>query len=199
MKSIKLFFSVALLAIGTSLFAQSVIIDENFQTWKEQGWKNDTICNYKKADSKANFKVVQAYGDNKVEYKLIRCAVAPTCEAKKSPAKTGVTAGYVEVSKKEGEFVIGEQKFISTIEVGASATGDVRGYALMKSIAGGEWVKVGEYIGSKGEGSDAQSGFVSKITINESDVSLKFVPTMCGKDEPALQTFRIHNIKVFGK
>ncbi|MBN1463634.1 MAG: hypothetical protein JXQ69_04715 [Paludibacteraceae bacterium] len=199
MKKLRLFISLALVAFGASVVAQSVVIDENFQGFKSQGWKKDTICNLKKMDSKANFKVTQSYGDNKVTYSFLKCAVAPECEAKKTPMASGVTAGYVEVNKKEGTLIISEQKFISTLEVAASATGDVRGYALFKSVKGGPWLKVGEYIGAKAEGADAQYGFINTININESDVSLKFVATMCGKDELALQTFRIHNIKAYGK
>ena len=191
---------MALLAVGMSVFAQSVVIDENFQSFKEQGWKNDTTCGFKKVDSKASFKVSKAYNGNKVEYTFNKCGVAPTCEVKKTPSKEGVTKGYVEVNKKEGELIISEQPFISKIEVAASAAGDGRGYALLKSVKGGEWVKVGEYIGNKSAGADAQSGFVNTIIINESNVSLKFVATMGeSKDGPALQNFRIHNIKAFGK
>lgn len=200
MKTIKLLISLTLIAFGTSIFAQDVVIDENFQSFEEQGFKNDTTdCKSKKMDSKANFKVKKTYGETEVEYKFTRAAVTPTCEAKKTPMNSGVTAGYVEVNKKEGEFIIGEVDYISTVEIAASATGDVRGYALYKSIEGGEWVKVGEYIGAKAEGADAQYGFTNKITINEKKVSLKFIATMCGKDEQALQTFRIHNIKALGK
>ena len=36
MKFMKFFIGVALLAIGASVFGQSVIIDENFQSFKEQ-------------------------------------------------------------------------------------------------------------------------------------------------------------------
>lgn len=199
MKALKLIFSATLIAISASAFAQKVVIDENFQSFKEQGWKNDTVCGFKKMDTKGNFKVSKEYAGNKVEYTFTACGITPTCEVKKTPAKAGVTAGYVEVNKNKGIILISEQKFISTIEIGASATGDVRGYALMKSVKGGEFVKVGEYIGSKAEGSDAQYGFINTITINEADVALKIVPTVCGKEEQAVQTFRIHNIKALGK
>lgn len=200
MKTLKLFIASAFLAIGMMASAQAVIIDENFQSFKEQGWKNDTVCNFKKTDSKASFTVSKTYNGNKVDYSFKKCGIAPTCETKKTPSKAGVTSGYVEVNKKEGEFVISEQKFISTIEVGASAAGDGRGYAIFKSVKGGDWVKVGEYIGNKSEGSDAQYGFINTITINESNVSLKFMATMGASSEgPTLQTFRIHNIKVLGQ
>lgn len=200
MKTFKLIISAMLLAFGASAFAQSVVIDENFQSMKEQGWKNDTTeCSAKKMDTKANFKVSKEYAGNKVEYTFTACGITPTCETKKTPSKAGVTAGYVEVNKNKGIILISEQKYISTIEIGASATGDVRGYALFKSVKGGAFVKVGEYIGSKAEGSDAQYGFINTITINEADVALKIVPTICGKDEQAVQTFRIHNIKAMGK
>lgn len=199
MKTIKLLLSAAFVAVSVFATAQSVVIDENFQSFKKQGWKTDTVCGYDKTDSKANFIVTKKYGENSVDFKFKKAGVTPTCDAKKTPMAPGVTTGFVEINKKEGELVISEQKFISTIEVAASATGDVRGYALYKSISGGEWVKVGDYIGSKAEGKDAQYGYVNKITINEANVSLKFAPTMCGKDEQALQTFRIHTIKAFGK
>jgi hypothetical protein len=199
MKTLRLIFSAALLVFGASLFAQSVILDENFQSFKEQGWKNDTVCGFKKIDSKAKFTVAKDYSGNKVQFSFNKCGIAPTCETKKTPSKAGVTVGYVEVNKKDGEILISEQKYISKLEIAASATGDVRGYAVMKSVNGGEWVKVGEFIGSKSEGNDAQFGFVSTITINEANVAIKIVPTVCGKDEQALQTFRIHNIKAWGK
>ncbi len=199
MKTLKFLVSAVLISFSSAICAQAVVIDENFQSFKEQGWRNDTICGFKKLDSKAKFKVTQTYNGNKVEYTFISCGIAPTCETKKSPMTEGVTKGYVEVNKKGGEMLINEQKYISTIEIGASATGDERGYALYKSVKGGEWVKVGEYLGIKGESIDAQYGFFNKITINESDVALKFVPTLCGKDEKALQVFRIHNIKAYGK
>ncbi len=200
MKTLKFLVAATLMAFTTGAFAQSVVIDENFQSFKEQGWKNDTICGFKKMDSKAKFKVSQAYNGNKVDFTFNKCAVAPTCDSKKAPMTEGVTKGYVEVNKKEGEIIISEQKYISTIEVGASATGDERGYALWKSVSGGAWTKVGDYLGIKGETTDAQYGFFNKININESNVSLKFTPTPCGKDDPKEnQTFRIHNIKAFGK
>lgn len=201
MKALKLFVSLALLAFGASVFAQSAIIDENFQSFKEQGWKNDTLCNFKKTDSKAAFKVSKDYSGNKVEYSFKKCGVTPTCETKKTPSKAGVTAGYVEINKKEGELVISEQKFISTIEVGASAAGDGRGFTIYKSVKGGDWVKIGEYFGKKSEGSDAQYGFVSSIPVNESNVSIKFGPAASAnkEGEVEMQTIRIHNIKVMGK
>ncbi len=200
MKSIKFLISFTLLAFGLSLFAQDVVIDENFQSFEKNGWRTDTVpCNKLKTDSKANFKVKKTYGKTEVEYKFMRASVTPDCESKKTPMASGVTKGYVEINKKNAELVISEVDYISTIEIAASATGDVRGYALMKSIDGGAWIKVGEYIGSKAEGFDSQYGFTNKITINAEKVSLKFVATMCGKDEQALQTFRIHNIKALGK
>ncbi|MDA3852772.1 MAG: hypothetical protein PF444_00795 [Bacteroidales bacterium] len=200
MKAIKFLISFILLAFGLSLFAQEVVIDENFQSFEKQGFRNDTVpCKKLKMHSKANFKVEKTYGKSEVEYKFMRAAVTPDCESKKTPMNLGVTKGYVEVNKNNGVFIIGEIDYISTLRVSASATGDVRGYAIYKSVDGGDWVKVGEYIGSKAEGADSQYGFSNKITINEKDVSLKFVPTMCGKDEQALQTVRIHDIKVYGK
>jgi hypothetical protein len=199
MKTIKLLISALLLSLGASVFGQTAIVDENFQSFKLQGWKSDTICGAKKIDSKANFKVTQTYGTTKVTYSFIKSAVTPDCETKKTPMAPGVTKGYVEVNKKEGEFIISEIKYISKIEVAASSTGDARGYALYKSVNGGEWVKVGEYLGVKSEGADAQYGFVKTIEINESNVSLKFVPTMGGTDEKEIRQFRIHNIKIFGK
>lgn len=200
MKAIKFLISFILLAFGLSLFAQEVVIDENFQSFEKQGWKTDTVpCNKLKMHSKANFKVEKTYGKSEVEYKFMRAAVTPDCDSKKTPMNLGVSKGYVEVNKKNGEFIIGEVDFISTIKISASATGDVRGYAIYKSVDGGDWVKVGEYVGSKAEGADAQYGFTNTITINEKNVSLKFVATMCGKDEQALQTFRIHDLKAIGK
>lgn len=201
MKNLKLIISVLALTFAASSFAQKVVIDENFQSFEEKGFKKaeSSECSAKKVDSKAKFKVEKEYDGNKVEYIFTKAAVTPTCEAKKTPMNDGVTAGYVDIRKDGGEMSISEQKYISTIEIAASATGDVRGFALMKSVKGGEWVKIGEYIGSKAEGADAQYGFVAKATINEADVALKFVPTMCGKDDQALQNFRIHNIKAMGK
>lgn len=201
MRTFKILLSTALVAFGMNVFAQgNVIVEENFQSFKEQGWLDASVpCAQKKRDSKANFKVSKTYGDVKVDYTIVKSSVTPTCDAKKTPAEEGVTAGYVEVNKKEGELIISKLPYISTIEVGASATGDERGYALMKSVNGGPWLKIGEYIGAKAAGFDAQYGFVDTIEINESNVSLKFVPTICGKDDPTLQTFRIHNIKISGK
>ena len=191
----------ALVSFGAAAMAQSLIVNENFQSFKEQGLKagSDTLaCGKKKIDSKANFKVSKVYDKTKVSYAFLKAGVQPTCEAKKSPAS--VSAGFVEITKKPEAFMtVGQFDYVSKIEVGASATGDVRGYALYKSVNGGAWVKVGEYVGSKAEGADAQYGFNSTIAINESNVSLKFAPTVCGKDEPALQTFRIHDLKVYGK
>ncbi|MDR3706459.1 MAG: hypothetical protein P4L28_11205 [Paludibacteraceae bacterium] len=202
MKALKVLFSTAFIAFGLSVFAAQgpVIIDENFQSFKEQGWKNDTLCNYKKIDSKASFSVDKTYKGNNVKFEFTKAAVTPTCETKKTPAKAGVSNGYVEVAKKDGSLVISEQAYISTIDVSASAAGDGRGFALYKSVKGGDWVKVGEYIGNKSEGADAQYGFTNTITINESNVSLKFAPTMgATKEGPALQNFRIHDIKAYGK
>ncbi|MDR1679951.1 MAG: hypothetical protein LBR81_09295 [Prevotellaceae bacterium] len=201
MKTLKLFVSLALTVFCTSVFAQSVIMDENFQSFKDQGWNNDTtsLCDKKNPNSKSNFKVSKTYGDTKVEFAFIKAAVSPTCGSKKTPSK--VSDGFVKVRKDGGSLTVSQLPYISTIEVGASATGDERGYALFKSVDGGEWVKIGEYIGAKSEGADAQYGFINKITVNESNVALKFLPTLGGKSEdgPALQTFCIHSIKVFGK
>lgn len=200
MKALRFIVLAALTTLGFTAYAgsPSVLLDENFQSFKDQGWTNDTVCGAKKVDSHADFNVTKTYGKNKVTFYFKHAAVTPKCPAKKSPTK--VSNGYVEINKKPGsELSITQMPFISTITVEASATGDVRGYALMKSIKGGPWVKVGEYIGAKANGSDAQYGFTDTITINEGDVALKFVPTVCGKDEPELQTFRIHGIKIMGK
>jgi hypothetical protein len=204
MKALKVLFSTAFIAFGLSVFAAQgpVIIDETFQSFKEEGWKNDTICNYKKVDSKASFSVKKTYNGNKVEFEFTKAAVTPECETKKAPSKAGVSKGYAEVSKKEdASLVISEQPYISNLEVSASAAGEGRGFTLYKSVNGGNWVKVGEYFGFKAEGADAQYGFTNTITINESKVSLKFGPAMsAGKDgEKALQSFRIHDIKAYGK
>ena len=201
MKTLRLILVGMFVSFGASVMSQNLILSEDFQGFKEQGLRagSDTLaCGKKKVDSKANFKVSKVYGGVKVNYEFLKSAVQPQCAAKKSPAQ--VTPGLVEITKKEdASMVIGTFDYVSKIEVGASATGDVRGCALYKSVDGGAWVKVGEYIGSKAEGADAQYGFNSTININEKNVKLKFGPTVCGKDEPALQTFRIHDIKVYGK
>lgn len=198
MKTLKTILAGAMIAIGATAMAQSVVMEENFSSFKEQGWRagSDTLaCGKKKVDSKSNFKVTKVYGSEKITFGFKHAAVTPECGAKKTPS--AVSNGYVEINKKEGsELTVGPFKEVTTVEVGASATGDVRGYALYKSIDGGAFTKVGEYIGAKSEGQDAQYGFNSVATINSKNVTLKFVPTICGKDEPAMQTFRIHNIKV---
>lgn len=202
MKTFKLMLAAALFLGGAVSNAQSVVMEENFQGFTEQGWRPgaDTLaCGKKKTNSKTNLKISKVYGDLKVTYGLVASAVSPTCEAKKSPAV--VSAGYVEVNKKDGcELTVGVFPYVSKIEVGASATGDMRGYALMKSTDGGKsWSKVGEYFGAKSEGQDAQYGFNHTINVNAANVTLKFVPTPCGKEEPENQTFRVHDIKVYGK
>ncbi len=200
MKNLKLIFTALIFALGASAFAQKVVIDENFQSFKEEGFRptESTDCRAKKVHSKSKFKVEKEYDGNKVEYIFKKCGVAPGCDAKKTPMNDGVTTGYVEVRKDGGEFTVSEQKYISTVEISASATGDARGFALYKSVDGADWVKIGEYIGSKAEGADSQYGFTATATVNEKNVALKFAPVECGKDL-ALQTFRVHNIKAMGK
>lgn len=192
------------MTIGSMAMAQNVLMEENFQGFKEQGFRPgaDTLdckARLSKVNSKSNFKVSKAYGDTKVTFTFKGAGVTPTCGTKKTPS--AVSDGCVAVTNKEtSEVWVGPFKQVSKIEVGASATGDVRGYALYKSTDNGKtWSKIGEYIGSKSEGQDAQYGFTNEISVNAENVTLKFTPTVCGKDEQKLQKFQIHDIKVYGK
>ena len=197
MKTLKSIALAAVIMLTAGAFAQTVVFEENFQTFKEEGFRNgsDTLpCPKKKVHSKANFKVTKMYDGTKITYSFMKAGVAPTCDSKKSPSN--VSTGLVRVRKDGGEFTINNIPEVGSIIVEASATGDVRGYALMKSVDGGAWTKVGEYIGAKSEGQDAQYGFVNTIAINEKNVSLKFVPCMGGKDEQELREFCIHAVKV---
>lgn len=205
MKKLKITLVALISAISMNLMAQSLIMDENFQSWEEAGFRPgaDTIkdCKTKlsKVNSKTNIKKSKVYGDTKVNYTFKAAAVSPICGSKKTPST--VSDGCIAVVNKDfAEVTIGQFDYISKITVGASATGDARGYALYKSTDGGKtWVKVGEYIGAKGEGQDAQYGFTHEIAINEKNVTLKFAPFVHGKDEPKLQKFQIHDIKVYGE
>lgn len=203
MKALKALLSTTFIAIGLTVFAAQgpIVIDENFQSFQEEGWKNDTICGFKKVDSKASFSVKKKYNGTKAEFEFTKAAVAPTCETKRTPSNQGVSNGYVEISKKEGSLVVSEQPYISTLEVSASATGDGRGFTIYKSVKGADWVKVGEYFGFKSEGADAQYGFKSTIEINESNVSIKIGPAMSTnkEGEKAFQNIRIHDVKAYGK
>jgi hypothetical protein len=197
MKTFKVLSLILFFLVGISGFSQSVILDENFQSFTEKGFELDTVCGKKTVLLGQSFQVNKTYENLSVTYTFINSAVAPKCEAKKYPSATGITTGYVEVSKNEGQFIISQIPYISTIEVGISALGDNRGFALYKSVNGGDWVLVGEYFGSKTENTDPQLGFIKTININENNVALKFIPVLTKVEPVMMQTFRIHNIRIF--
>ena len=64
MKTLKSIALAAVIMLSAGAFAQTVVFEENFQTFKEEGFRNgsDTLpCPKKKVHSKANFKVTKMY------------------------------------------------------------------------------------------------------------------------------------------
>jgi hypothetical protein len=202
-----LFFFLAILAASMSGRAQVVplpIVEENFQSWVQQGYTSYTDC---ETNSIANgtITVVKTYPAGQVTYTLDSCAVNPTCNYRTGGtnatclANTGTSNGYVYIDKDGGAFTTSSFASVTRVDLKLSFTGSYRQATLLKSTDGIIWTPIDTTKGSTcsqyGETFDS-----IYVTGTNTNVMLRIIPQLSNHptNTPALNHVRVHDFIVYG-
>jgi hypothetical protein len=197
----------------------SLAFHENFQTWKREGYVNllkgdcedDQMTTSLVMYVPDKPKTVQYEGFT-VSYTLKDFAVNPVCGCKagSSEAESEVSTGYVALQQlifyecgqhdSDGLMQLSALPSVSRLRFSVSLGGktdDVAGVSLWKKAAGdAAFVKVGDFIPSDGD-----AGEVFEVEMNDTDVLLKFIPTLTGRENPVNdginRCVRLHDLWVW--
>ena len=208
MKRILLFISLFGLITMSNINAQSeVIIDENFQGWEATELSDPADCESSLTHAKnitQELTLKTTSGDVQINADMINCGINPACSTKKTPTTEGVTEGYVSLGKfiedplgehdTIGEMIFGPIANVEKIVFAHSATGTGRGIRLYTSTDGTNWDRVGTDEFADG---DTQYGFVREVTIDLSDIYIRFTSGIRLSDTTT-QYSRLHNMTVYG-
>lgn len=215
--------SALMIAASLTATAQTLVVNENFQTWTMFGYTSDpgsqgsscpggvssigTCESTSFSPGTATNTVTKTYAAGSVTYTIVEGGVAPQCPVKSGcsatcPTLTGTDIpGLVQINKTEtAAFETSEFANITTVELAMSWTGSNRNAIIQKSVAGGAWTTVQQLFG----GSCSQYGVTFSATgdepaiaINENNVKIRIIADNSAVPT-SLQQVRIHNLKVYG-
>jgi hypothetical protein len=201
-KNLHKYFFGLLVLFTTSVHAQVAVVDENFQSWTQQGYATYTDC---ETNTIANGTIVvtKTYASGQVTYTLDSTAVNPTCNYRTGGtnatclANTSTSNGYVYLDKDGGTFTTSPFANVTTVDLKLSYTGSYRQATLQKSTDGVNWTSIYTAVGS----SCSQYGETfANIPVNDYNVSLRIIPALSNHptNPPALNHVRVHDLKVYG-
>jgi len=196
-----------------------LVFHENFQAWKREGFVNLNMKDCEDDQMTTSIvmyvinkpKTVQ-YNEVTVSYTLKDFAVNPVCgcRAGSSEADSEVSTGYValqqlifyECGQHDSDALMQLSALPSVARIRFSVslggkTEDVAGVSLWKKADGdASFVKTGDYIPA-----DADAGEVFDVELNATNVQLKFIPSLTGRENPVNdginRCVRIHDLWVW--
>lgn len=197
----------------------SLVIHENFQKWKRDGYINLVLTN---CEEDVMTSAVIMYRPDKpvlVQYDLVTVAytlqdfaVNPACGnvAGTSTPDSEISNGYVALQQlifyecgqhdSDALMTLSELPSISKVDFTVSyggKTDEVGGLSLWKKgESDSKFIKIGDY-----KPEVPQTGEKFTVEINEKNIQLKFMPALTGKDNPINdginRAIRIHDLNIW--